>query len=147
MQQLRDLFSDMSQSLMAEHSIFFRDSGIFSLFCSILKINKTIAPITNNAFEYLPQSLNFKSPQKYQYLLNHLTCILLKHYFYTCITHISYKNQNFSQSWDMETTWSILIFSPMTFNLNFPCPLILDMDSSPRKTSPPSYFSYLQNHY
>ena len=44
------------------------------------------------------------------------------------------------------TPGSVLTLPPCNFNFTFPRPMILAFLSSPKKTSPPSYFSYSQNH-
>ena len=44
------------------------------------------------------------------------------------------------------TPGSVLILPFMSLNLTFPHPVILVIDSSPRKKLPPSYLSYSQNH-
>jgi hypothetical protein len=87
------------------------------------------------------------SLQQHHFSSNHPTGFFFKYYFYPCIVHFAYKKQILDNPGMSRTPRSVIILPSMRLNLIFPCPMILVVESSPRKTLPPPYLSYRTNAY
>jgi hypothetical protein len=131
---------------MPRHNLFSRDFRRFFFFSSNIRNNGTITPIINSDSLHLIQISNLNSFQLCHFSSNHPIGFFFKYCFYSCIIHFSYKNKFLANPRMYKTLGIVPILPSMSLNLALPCPMILIFESSTRKTLPPSYLSYSQNH-
>jgi hypothetical protein len=137
----------MPHFLMPQHSFFSRDYRIFFFFNSNLKNNNTIEPVTISASLQLIQIPN-QTPFNNTIIPQTILRVSFSNIVFSLASSILLTKIKFLVNPEMwRKQRSVLVLPCMIFNSTFPRHMILVVESSPRKTSPPSYLSYSQNHY